>query len=182
MPSDCIPKLSRHKSRKLAYATLNGKERYLGLWPDNCKSAPMEVKKAYDDLIHRWLAHNRTLPEDHQESNPETISLNRLFFLYLQHLLSSVEDPKAPAVESIKSVIKMTRKVYGLELASNFGPKKLKHIRELMIKEDWCRNDINRQIARLKASSLGLLKKKSSQEGFITHYLRSEESRKELQE
>jgi hypothetical protein len=55
------PSLRRHKPSSLGVVTLNGKDHYLGHWPEGSKNPPEAVRLAYDQLIAEWLAAGRRL-------------------------------------------------------------------------------------------------------------------------
>ena len=50
----------------------------------------------------------------------------------------------------IKTAIKIARELYGSTPAAEFGPLALQAVREAMIGKDWCRNQINKQVDRVK--------------------------------
>ena len=58
-PRKSPPSLRRHKPNQQAVVTLNGRDHYLGSWPNNLKVAPGEVRSAYDALISEWLGNGR---------------------------------------------------------------------------------------------------------------------------
>ena len=53
------PSIRRHKPSKQGVVTLNGRDHYLGHWPDGKKKPPLNVQEAYDALISEWLANGR---------------------------------------------------------------------------------------------------------------------------
>jgi hypothetical protein len=53
-------------------------------------------------------------------------------------------------VRMIKASIKIVRELYGRTPASKFGPLALQAVREAMIGKDWCRNQINKHVDRVK--------------------------------
>src|SRR5690349_8695415 len=74
MPSDRIPKPSRHKATGQAVVRLNGKDHYLG------KFGSTEAKARYEELIARWLAHGRTLPAPQAD-----LTVNDIILAYDKH-------------------------------------------------------------------------------------------------
>jgi hypothetical protein len=52
-------------------------------------------------------------------------------------------------IESLRKAIKPLQELYGLLLAAEFGPKKLKAVRQKMIEQGWCRGVINRTSDRI---------------------------------
>ena len=53
-------------------------------------------------------------------------------------------------VRMIKTAIKIARELYGRTPAAEFGPLALQAVRDAMIGKDWCRNQINKQVDRVK--------------------------------
>src|SRR5262245_20302134 len=63
-----VPELRRHKPSKRTVVRLNGKDHYVGAWPDEAAKAPAEARAAYDALIARWLVNRRqSLPTPEEE-------------------------------------------------------------------------------------------------------------------
>jgi hypothetical protein len=53
------PSLRRHKPSKQGVVTLNGRDHYVGHWPDTKRKPPADVQAAYDALVAEWLANGR---------------------------------------------------------------------------------------------------------------------------
>lgn len=51
---------------------------------------------------------------------------------------------------TIRRALKVVLELYGAEPAEKFGPKALKAVRDRMIEKRWCRNQINKQIHRVR--------------------------------
>ena len=145
------PKLCRHKGTSQGYVTLNGTEHYLGTWPADNRRAPVAVRAAYDDLLARWLAGGRRLPEavppPHQPTVNEVIVA---FVKWSQNHYALRERGDSAEVEGIKSACGVLSELFGRLSVVSFGPKALKRVRERMIELDWARTYINKQVNRLK--------------------------------
>ena len=80
MPTPATPKLCRHRAQNQGYVTLNGREFYLGHWPaSRGKKPPAHVQGEYDDLIAKWLANGRNLPDERP-----ALSVNEVLLAYLK--------------------------------------------------------------------------------------------------
>jgi integrase len=56
-----------------------------------------------------------------------------------------------PEIQTLRQALKPLILLYGETQVAEFGPLALKAVRETMIQKGWCRNNINRQISRLKS-------------------------------
>lgn len=65
------PSLRRHKPSHQGVVTLNGRDHYLGPWPDGQRNPPAAIQDAYDALIAEWLANGR---RPVTEASPITVS------------------------------------------------------------------------------------------------------------
>jgi integrase len=144
------PKLCRHKGTSQGYVTLNGTEYYLGTWPAGHRRAPVAVRAAYDDLLVRWLAGGRRLPE---EAPPHQTTINEViaaFVKWSEKHYAPRERGDSAEVEGIKAACGVLSELFGRLPVASFGPKALKQVRERMIGLDWARKYVNKQINRLK--------------------------------
>lgn len=79
MSTTRIPKLCRHRTIQLGYATLDGREFYFGHWPSKCRQPPPSVQAEYQALIAKWLANGKRLPEEQV-----VVSVNELILRHLE--------------------------------------------------------------------------------------------------
>ena len=79
------PSLRRHKPFSLGVVTLNGKDHYLGHWPEGHKNPPPDVQTAYDRLIAEWLAKGRRLQPGPVVVAGIPMSLNELILAFVCH-------------------------------------------------------------------------------------------------
>ena len=137
------PKYRLHKPRNRAVVTIDGRDYYLG--PYNS----LESKAEYDRLIALWLANGRRMPAD----DPDDLTIDQVIAAFWRHAKVYYVKNGKPTNEqaTVKVAMKVLRRLYGTTLARNFGPLKLKLVREAMIEQGWCRNHINKQISRLKS-------------------------------
>jgi integrase len=135
-----IPKATMHRSGQ-AVVRLNGKDYYLGSW----KSAA--AKAEYERLITEWLAGGRRLPdaETGLTVNDAILAYDKFAEVYYQ-----ASGTKAGPLVCIRDALRMVKRLYGRTPAAEFGPKKLKAVRQAMLERDWCRNYVNAQVDRVR--------------------------------
>ncbi len=133
-----IPKYSHHRPTGLARVTIAGKCHYLG--PFNSP----ESRERYEQLISRWLA-----GADNVEL--ETLSIGRLAILYLDHCREYYrkEGRVTSEVLATQAALRPLTEKYSGERVSQFGPRKLKSIRDTMITAGAARSTINGNIRRV---------------------------------
>jgi integrase len=132
------PSLRRHSPSSLGVVTLNGKDHYLGHWPKDRKTPPAQVQTAYDRLIAEWLAKGRRLQPQPEANHANAISLNELMLAFLHHaeLHYRREDGSATSeLNEYKAALKPLKRLYGALPVTEFGPLKLKAVREAMAHE-----------------------------------------------
>jgi integrase len=129
------PSLRRHKPSSLGVVTLNGKDHYLGNWPESQKAPPEAVRLAYDRLIAEWLASGRRLHPAPTEVENRSLAINQLMVAFLRHAEGHYrrEDGKPTSeVTNFKLSFRPLKELYGTLAATEFGPLKLKAVRQRM--------------------------------------------------
>lgn len=169
-----IPSLRRHSPSKRAVVTLNGVDHYLGPWPDGVDDPPAEAQAAYNRHISEWLKNNRQpIPtskdrEREREAGrdpdraPDTLSVAELIAAFMRHAEGYYRHPDGKTTSSLNEFVLSLRPLnhlYGGIAAKDFGPLKLKTVRELMVKgyghprhgpqPALCRRTVNARIQRL---------------------------------
>lgn len=137
-----IPKYRKHKASGQAVVTLDGKDFYLG--PHRSRASVAE----YDRLIGEWLAGGRTIADP-----GDGIFVAELIVAYLRHAREyyvRADGSQTDEVRLIKESCGHLRRLYGRQPAAEFGPKKLKAVRQSMIDAGWNRSHINKQVSRVK--------------------------------
>jgi integrase len=119
---------------------LNGRDFYLGRY-----GSP-ESRAEYDRLIAEWLSNGRTLPVAAAGAGSD-LTINELLLAYLKfaetYYVKNGKPTKEPV--NIGLALRPLRKLYGHTLARDFGPLKLKTVRQAMIDAGNCRNEVNKR-------------------------------------
>jgi integrase len=145
------PSLRRHKPSSLGIVTLNGKDHYLGRWPEGQKNPPESVRAAYDQLIAEWLANGRRLQPLPSEP-PVGISINELLLAFLRHAEQHYrreDGTHTSEPRDFKAALKPLKGLYGTLAVADFGPLKLKAVRQRMIEANLSRGVVNQRIRRI---------------------------------
>jgi len=115
-------------------------------------------REEYNRLISEWLAAGRKLPVD-----LSAITVNEVVAAFRQHAkryYTSANGKVSTEVENYDQAVKPLVKLYGRTPAAEFGPLRLKVLREAMIANGHVRSNINKLISRIK----GVFKWATSQE------------------
>jgi integrase len=138
------PKYRRQRSATAdrAFVELNGVRQYLGVY----NSA--ESREAFHRAVAEWTANGRRL-----QISLEQITITNLLARFWDHAQVYYVKPdgtQTSEVSNFKRVMAVLRRHYGTTLAGEFGPKKLKALRQSMIDLGWVRDSINKNIGRVK--------------------------------
>jgi len=139
-----VPKMSRHTTGQ-AVVRLSGKDHYLGSFGSS------EAQVRYDALIAEWLAHGRLLTE----MVSGELSVNELVLAYWQqHVEVHYRKGGKPTseVSCIGAALRFLKDAYGLTAVSEFGPLRLKAVREKMIAAGMSRRVVNRYVGKVRAA------------------------------
>lgn len=145
------PKYRHYRPKDLAVVRLNGKDIYLG------KHDSPESWEKYYRLVAEWLSAGRPapkspIPAEARQSVPPSISVNEMLLSYWQHVTAYYRDGDRPSkeVSCLKYALRPLKSLYGTTPAKDFGPKSLKAVRQHMIGQDICRNQINARVYRIR--------------------------------
>jgi len=130
-----VPSLCRHKASGQAVVRLDGRDHYLG------KYGTPEAQAAYHRLIGEWLA----------ASAPTEISLRfvtELIAAYTRHAERYYRRDGRPTsqVHAVKAALQYLQTLYGDLPLADFGPRRLKAVRQSMIRGGLARRTINARI------------------------------------
>ncbi len=137
-----VPSLRFHKASEQHYVVLNGKAIYLGR-PDD----PL-VESRYHQAIAEWMAAGRQLPAE-----PDGIAIRELlarFWTHAEGYYRTVTDGRCKELEQFRLAFRPLKDLYAETMATAFGPRALKAIRQKMIDAGWCRPYVNKQLNRIR--------------------------------
>ncbi len=139
-----IPKYGLHKATGQARVVLDGQTHYLG------KHGTEESWKKYQQLVSSWIASSRALP--HESGGPQDLTVTELLLAYLRFAEGYYVKNGKPTSElhCIKLALRPLDELYGRLRAAQFGPLKLKAVRETMIDAGLSRGVINHHVSRIK--------------------------------
>lgn len=132
------PKYALHKPSGQARVRIKGKDIYLGTY-----DSP-ESHEEYDRLLSKHFAGNLDVDRD-------SLSISRLAIMYVDFAKGYyLKDGKPTSeIHAIRMALKPLTRMFGREKIHTFGPRKLKLVREEMIRLDLCRRSINKSINRI---------------------------------
>jgi integrase len=131
-----------HKASGQAYVVLSGKAVYCGR-PDD-----PAAEQRYHQAIAEWLSAGRQLAGD-----PATITIKELlarFWTHAEQYYRTLTDGRAKELEQFRLAFRPLKDLYADMLATDFGPRALKAVRQKMIDMGWCRPYTNKQINRIR--------------------------------
>lgn len=137
-----IPKYRKHRASGQGVVTLAGKDHYLG--PHGSAIGRAE----YDRITSEWLAGGRRTPTD-----PNAITVVEVAAAFRRHAQSyycGADGVQSKAVVNFDEALKPVLKLYSRLPAVEFGPLRLKTVRESMIASGRVRKNVNRLIARIR--------------------------------
>lgn len=135
-----VPKYCHHKPTNQAYVRIDGRFHYLGTYDSQSSH------KEFDRIMAKF--HSGRF-----DSDSESITVNRLVVLYLDHAQVYYQKNGQPTseVHAIRSAMKPLVKACGSLKVSRFGPPQLIKVREMMIENGWVRTTVNANVKRIKA-------------------------------
>lgn len=147
-PKSLVPKLCIDKSRDRAFCKVDGK--FISLGP----AGSPEVQAAYGNLLAD-LAQRGADAAVRAVKRRESVSREPKPVITLNDLLLrfvSEELPRYSTAEEfcLKSAIRISRELFGETAAADFGPLRLRTVREAMIRKGWSRSFINQEVKRLR--------------------------------
>jgi len=134
------PSYLLHKPTGQARVRIDGKDIYLGAY-----GSP-ESRERYDDLMSEWMARN-------EDVSGYTLTVDDLSLLFLSHAETYYRHPNGePTGEatSIRHALRALVEMYGTIRVRDFGPKKLKRVRDELVRRQHVRTNINRMVERIK--------------------------------
>lgn len=137
-----VPQYRQHRATGQACCYVNRKRVYLGVY-----DSP-ESKRRYSELIARLEAE----PVGQVVSSPVPTSHPPVYLTQLLLKYATEELPRYSRDEQHcqKGVIRIVRQLFGETFANDFGPLRLRTVRDAMLESGWSIGFVNRQIKRLR--------------------------------
>ena len=136
MPSKRKPSYLLHKPTGQARVRIDGKDLYLGAY------GSAESRDRYDEIITEWFAR-----QDDVTACLLTVDDLCLMFLdFADGYYRRKDGTPTGTVGNVRSALKYLVRLYGPTRVRDFGPRKLKAVRQAMIDDGRCRTNINRLI------------------------------------
>jgi integrase len=150
------PSLSHHKASGQGVVRLNGRDVYCGQFgSDECRSK-------YHCVIAEWEQNGRRPPDrfpdrspdqtpENTSAEPEDLTINEMLLAYLTHADSYYVKNGKPTTEpvNIRLALRPLRRLYGDTMAREFGPTRLKAVRQDMVATGLCRNEVNKRVRHI---------------------------------
>ena len=134
-----LPKCSLHAPTGQAYVRIAGKFHYLG------EHDSEDSRKRYDEVVGKLL--KGTLNPSHFK-----VTVAQLCIAYVQHarMYYRKNGRETSEVPSIQGSLRPLVKLHGRCRVSEFGPIRLKQVRDSMVEAGIVRKSVNRRIGRIK--------------------------------
>jgi integrase len=145
------PRLCHHKAQQLGYIYVAGKPVYFaGHWPRGQKIPPAGIAEQYVAAVDNLAKLKRKVAEAH-EPRPGLL-IDELWAAYKRFSEGYYRKNGRPTSEAqcILDACRIVAREYGETPAADFGPRKLKRVRELFQAAGWSREHINKQAGRVK--------------------------------
>jgi integrase len=133
-----VPKYCRHRASGQAYVCIEGRMIYLGRYGSAAS------REEYNRLIAEWLAGGRRL-----HTNPQTITVAEVVAAFRRHAIGYY-GPTSKTAKNMDESVRPAVKLFARTPALEFGPLRLKAVRESMIAAGRVRSNINRHISNIR--------------------------------
>ncbi|WLD13130.1 site-specific integrase [Planctellipticum variicoloris] len=134
------PAYTLHRPTGQARVRIGGKDHYLGEY-----GSP-ESRDRYDDLIAEWFASDGDVSR-------YSLTIDDLALLFMAHAegyYRHKDGTPTGETTNLRHALGFVIRSHGRTRARDFGPLKLKDVRDAMISAGMCRSNVNRQIHRVK--------------------------------
>jgi len=143
-----LPSYCRHKASGQAVVTVDGRDVYLGPY------ASPESEKRYEQVIARLLASRQssTLRACGETIPRDDLRIGELLVAYLEHADRYYRKNGRPTgeVPNIKDAVRQLADLYREDTVVDFGPTKLKTVRDAMVQSGLARKVVNARINRVR--------------------------------
>jgi hypothetical protein len=120
-----------------AVVTIDGRDFYLG------KHDTQSNRAEYDRLVSEWVSNGRRLPV----SRSGNLTINEMLLAFLRFAEGYYQQ--SAELANITFAIRQLKRLDGHTLVAKFGPLTLKSFHDEMIRDDLCRNEVNKRIRRI---------------------------------
>ena len=146
MPRRSVPSYRLHKPSGQARTIVRGKHIYLGKY-----NSP-ESQRKYARLLAET---SQPTPQDKAAADPDSRSLllvSKILVKYLDFAAVYYADDGKPGKEfrAMIDAVAPVNELYGDSPADEFGPLKLKTLRQHLVEHGLCRTEINKRVGRIK--------------------------------
>jgi hypothetical protein len=139
-----IPAYRLRKPTGQAVVRLDGRDHYLG------KHDTPASREKYRRTIAEWLSSgSHPEPRHVPQATASRPTVNELLLAFWRHAETYYRKPDGtPTAEpdKIKLEVRPLKRLYGMTLAEDFGPKSLKALRDSMVADGMCRRTANPRI------------------------------------
>lgn len=141
-----IPSYTLHRASGQAVVRLDGRDHYLGRF-----DSP-ESHARYEALVAEWLTRRQSEQLEAMPVADDELTINELLAAYLRFAERYyVKDGKpTKEVSNLKYAVKPMAAIYGTTAVKDFGPLRLKTVREAMVQADLARSVINERVNRIR--------------------------------
>lgn len=133
-----VPGLRHHKATGQAFVELNGRRIYLGRF-----DLP-ETRQRYHRKIAEWLSCDREPPVAPAELTVSELAAR--FWKHAQAYYLKPDGTPTSMLDNYRMVLRPLKELYGSALATDFGPRSLKAVRDRMVQAGWCRSVVNQGV------------------------------------
>ena len=152
-PKNRVPSLTRHKSTGQARCRWDGNDHYFG--PFGEPETEERFRRWAGELLTTGTAPDlrRRRADEPAPDDPAGVTVSELIARYRRHCLDYYRDPEGGTtgeVDQVRLSLKPVRETYGTTPAAAFGPKRLKAVREIMVRSGLCRREVNKRVGRVK--------------------------------
>src|SRR5262249_49450632 len=143
-------KHSSGQARVTLYCVTTGRRRDVLLGPHGSQESVLE----YTRVIAQWEAAGRRLVEARDADGPKfDLTINELNIRFMEHaekFYRRADGTDTRMAENFGLALRPMRELYGLERAVDFGPLKLKAVRQRFIDAGHARSQINAKVNRIR--------------------------------
>jgi integrase len=137
-----VPSYRHHKARNLAVVRLDGRDVYLGPYDTR------ESHEKYRQVVAEWLAGKPAA----QPAEDGGCTVNEIVLRFLdthKNYYAREDGTQTGELANFVDAIRPLKNLYGREPAVEFGPLKLKAIRQDLIREGLARTTVNTRVRRI---------------------------------